>query len=72
MSLLLPVCAQVLTGPTRRWPHPSLLPTALLDKAAHNVLTNKSVGIPGMLYGPDPGDPRVLAALDYCVVSMQN
>jgi DNA-binding transcriptional MocR family regulator len=36
-----------------------LLPTQLLDKAAHNVLTSKTVGIPALLYGKDPGDPRL-------------
>lgn len=36
-----------------------MLPTQLLDKAAHNVLTSQIVGIPALLYGKDPGDPRL-------------
>ena len=37
----------------------SLLPTQLLDKAAHNVLQKKPIAYPAMCYGPDSGDPRL-------------
>ena len=37
----------------------SLLPTQLLDKAAHNVLQKKPMAYPAMCYGPDSGDPRL-------------
>ncbi|KAF2469871.1 PLP-dependent transferase [Lindgomyces ingoldianus] len=43
----------------RGWPNTSLLPTHLIEKASHNALSNKEIAFPGMLYGPDPGDPRL-------------
>ncbi|KAF2756894.1 PLP-dependent transferase [Pseudovirgaria hyperparasitica] len=39
----------------RGWPHPSLLPTKLLQTATQNVLSNPVVSVPGMLYGTDAG-----------------
>jgi hypothetical protein len=41
------------------WPSNSLLPTQLLDKAAHNVLKDRAIAFPALSYGPDPGDPRL-------------
>jgi DNA-binding transcriptional MocR family regulator len=35
------------------------LPTQLLDRSAHKVLTNNSVAFPALEYGPDHGDPRL-------------
>ncbi|KAF1922695.1 PLP-dependent transferase [Didymella exigua CBS 183.55] len=43
----------------RGWPNHSLLPTQLLDKSAHRVLTNNSVAFPALEYGPDQGDARL-------------
>ncbi|ORY13863.1 pyridoxal phosphate-dependent transferase [Clohesyomyces aquaticus] len=43
----------------RGWPNTTLLPTHLLERASHNALTNKAIAFPAMLYGPDPGDPRL-------------
>jgi DNA-binding transcriptional MocR family regulator len=39
----------------RGWPHPSLLPTPAISKAAQTALSNPSISTPGLLYGPDPG-----------------
>ncbi|KAF2266469.1 PLP-dependent transferase [Lojkania enalia] len=47
----------------RGWPNTSLLPTHLIDRASHKVLTNKGTAYPGMLYGADPGDPRLRKSL---------
>ncbi|GME58804.1 aminotransferase [Neofusicoccum parvum] len=41
----------------RGWPNTSLLPTAVIKQAADSVLTRPDVAVPGLLYGPDPGDP---------------
>jgi DNA-binding transcriptional MocR family regulator len=43
----------------RGWPSTSLLPTHLIQRATNSLLSNKAVAIPGMLYGPDEGDPRL-------------
>lgn len=37
------------------WPHPSLLPTALLQTAANHVLSTPHIAHPALLYGPDEG-----------------
>jgi hypothetical protein len=42
-----------------RWPNHSLLPTQLLDRSTHKVLTNHSIAFPALEYGPDHGDPRL-------------
>jgi DNA-binding transcriptional MocR family regulator len=49
------------TSPTNntRWPNQALLPTRLLDKAAHRVLNNDDVAFPSLWYGPDHGDLRL-------------
>lgn len=47
----------------RGWPNTSLLPTQMLDRAAHRVLNNKSIAYPAMLYGPDEGDSRLRNSL---------
>lgn len=39
----------------RGWPHPSLLPTPAISTASQIVLSDPSISIPGLLYGPDPG-----------------
>lgn len=39
----------------RGWPHPSLLPTPAIAKAAQTVLSTPSISTPGLLYGPDAG-----------------
>ncbi|KAH7044588.1 pyridoxal phosphate-dependent transferase [Macrophomina phaseolina] len=41
----------------RGWPNTSLLPTAAIKHAADTVLTRSDIAFPGLLYGPDPGDP---------------
>ncbi|KAF4304799.1 aminotransferase [Botryosphaeria dothidea] len=41
----------------RGWPNTSLLPAALIKQAADSVLTRSEIAFPGLLYGPDPGDP---------------
>lgn len=43
----------------RGWPNTSLLPVDLVKKASSSVLSNNTVSFSGMLYGPDPGDPRL-------------
>ncbi|KAF2492125.1 PLP-dependent transferase [Lophium mytilinum] len=43
----------------RGWPSTSLLPTQLMQRATNSLLSNKKEAIPGMLYGPDEGDPRL-------------
>ncbi|TVY37952.1 Uncharacterized protein LCER1_G009416, partial [Lachnellula cervina] len=35
--------------------HPSLLPTPAISTASQIVLSDPSISIPGLLYGPDPG-----------------
>lgn len=47
----------------RGWPHPSLLPTDLIRQAAHDVLSDPSTALPGLLYGPDEGDQRAREAI---------
>lgn len=47
----------------RGWPNFSLLPTHILQKATHNVLTNNTVAFPALEYGPDPGSPHLLKAV---------
>ena len=39
----------------RGWPNADLLPTELIRDAANHVLADKSVALPGLLYGPDEG-----------------
>ena len=39
----------------RGWPSPEFHPTKELLAAAQNCLTNPSVSVPGLQYGPDPG-----------------
>lgn len=39
----------------RGWPHSSLLPTASILRASQAALSDPSISIPGLLYGPDPG-----------------
>ena len=40
-------------------PHPSLLPRQLLKEASQHVLSDESIALPAMMYGPDPGDTRL-------------
>ncbi|KAF2735695.1 PLP-dependent transferase [Polyplosphaeria fusca] len=47
----------------RGWPNTSLLPINLLDRASHNVLSNRGKAFPAMEYGPDPGDPKLRKSL---------
>lgn len=42
----------------RGWPAPSLLPAALLRAATQRILADEQRYIPGLQYGPDPGDER--------------
>jgi DNA-binding transcriptional MocR family regulator len=39
----------------RGWPNPALLPTPALLRASQIALSDPSVSVPGLLYGPDPG-----------------
>jgi DNA-binding transcriptional MocR family regulator len=39
----------------RGWPNPSLLPTKAIRDSAQAALSNPSVAVPGLLYGPDAG-----------------
>ncbi|EKD21619.1 uncharacterized protein L3040_004843 [Drepanopeziza brunnea f. sp. 'multigermtubi'] len=39
----------------RGWPNPSLLPTSALLRASQSALSDPSISVPGLLYGPDPG-----------------
>ncbi|GIZ46137.1 hypothetical protein CKM354_000927600 [Cercospora kikuchii] len=39
----------------RGWPSTDLLPAKLIQEAAHHALSDQSVVIPGLLYGPDEG-----------------
>lgn len=39
----------------RGWPAPSLLPAAALKKASAAVLSDPSIFVPALQYGPDPG-----------------
>lgn len=39
----------------RGWPNPSLLPTPAIARAAQTALSDPSIAIPGLSYGPDPG-----------------
>lgn len=39
----------------RGWPSPHLLPSSLLKKAANQVLSDPSIFVPALQYGPDPG-----------------
>lgn len=49
--------AKPLINLLRGWPSTSLLPTAIIKQAADSVLTRPDIAFPGLLYGPDPGDP---------------
>ncbi|KAB2571657.1 Uncharacterized protein DBV05_g9705 [Lasiodiplodia theobromae] len=55
--------AKPLINLLRGWPNTSLLPTALIKQAVDNVLTRPDVATPGLLYGPDPGDPGARKAI---------
>lgn len=39
----------------RGWPHPSLLPSEALKRAAISAMDKREVAVPALLYGPDPG-----------------
>jgi DNA-binding transcriptional MocR family regulator len=39
----------------RGWPNPSLLPTPLIAAASQAALSDPSISVPALLYGPDPG-----------------
>ncbi|ETS75903.1 hypothetical protein PFICI_12847 [Pestalotiopsis fici W106-1] len=39
----------------RGWPAPSLLPAAALQSASASVLSDPSISVPALQYGPDPG-----------------
>ncbi|KAI4249361.1 MAG: hypothetical protein LQ352_005682 [Teloschistes flavicans] len=39
----------------RGWPNPSLLPTTQIKAATAAALSDASVSVPALLYGPDPG-----------------
>jgi len=39
----------------RGWPNPALLPIPAIRRAAQSALSDSSVSVPGLLYGPDPG-----------------
>lgn len=39
----------------RGWPSPNVLPAQILKAAANKVLSDPSVFVPGLQYGPDPG-----------------
>lgn len=39
----------------RGWPSPRLLPADLLKAAANRVLSDPTIFVPGLQYGPDPG-----------------
>ena len=45
------------------WPNPSLLPRGLVKGATQHVLSDESIALPALLYGPDPGDTRLREAL---------
>ncbi|KAK0645497.1 pyridoxal phosphate-dependent transferase, partial [Cercophora newfieldiana] len=47
----------------RGWPSPSMLPPSLLLSATTKVLTNPSLFIPALQYGPDPGYQPLREAL---------
>jgi DNA-binding transcriptional MocR family regulator len=39
----------------RGWPNPAFLPTTQIKAAASVAISEPSISIPGLLYGPDPG-----------------
>lgn len=39
----------------RGWPNPALLPTSLIQAGANASLSDPTVSVPGLLYGPDHG-----------------
>ena len=39
----------------RGWPSPHLLPAEALRAAANQVLSDRDLFVPALLYGPDPG-----------------
>jgi DNA-binding transcriptional MocR family regulator len=39
----------------RGWPNPALLPIPALLRASQIALSDPSISVPGLLYGPDPG-----------------
>lgn len=39
----------------RGWPNPSLLPTSSIAAAAQSALSDPSISVPGLSYGPDAG-----------------
>ncbi|KAL1641802.1 Valine--pyruvate aminotransferase [Diplodia intermedia] len=57
------MAAKPLINLLRGWPNTSLLPTAVIKQAVDSVLTRPDVAIPGLLYGPDPGDPNARTAI---------
>ena len=47
--------SQALINLFRGWPNPTLLPTSQLESASHAALSNPSIAVPALLYGPDQG-----------------
>lgn len=47
----------------RGWPAGSLLPAGLLREASSHILQQPDIYIPGLEYGPDPGDLRARKAV---------
>lgn len=39
----------------RGWPHPSLLPIEAIKRASQKALSDETVVVPGLCYGPDAG-----------------
>lgn len=50
-----PVGSKKLINLLRGWPSPHLLPSDLLKSGAERVLSNPSIFVPALQYGPDPG-----------------
>lgn len=50
-----PVQQKKLINLLRGWPSPHVLPAETLKAAANKVLSDPSIFIPGLQYGPDPG-----------------
>jgi DNA-binding transcriptional MocR family regulator len=58
-------CINLLKG----WPAPSLLPTALVERASVRSLNTPDVAIPSLEYGPDPGhEPLRRAVADWLTI----
>ncbi|TID18037.1 PLP-dependent transferase [Venturia nashicola] len=55
--------AKPLINLLRGWPNPSLLPSQLLRTAADHVLSDRSLAVPGLEYGPDWGDQLLRQSL---------